>query len=66
MNQKLRMYSASVSHEMLNPIACVINFVTQLLDLEQSHEKREFLGMIFISAKMLQCHTQDLLDQDMI
>ena len=25
-NRNLKMYSASVSHEMLNPIKCIINF----------------------------------------
>ena len=31
-NRNIKMYSASVSHEMLNPIKCIINFSKQMLD----------------------------------
>ena len=64
-NRNLKMYSASVSHEMLNPIKCIINFSKQMLDCKVS-DKREFLSMIFCSAKLLQCHTQDLLDLNLL
>ena len=47
------MYSASVSHEMLHPIKCIINFTNQLVEQTHDKEKREFLKMIFCSAKLL-------------
>ena len=65
-NKNLKMYSASVSHEMLNPIKCIIALTNQLLEQVREKERREFLSMIFCSAKLLQCHTQDLLDMNML
>lgn len=60
------MYSASVSHEMLNPIRCIINFSRQMLDGSMRTDKKEYLSMIFSSAKLLQCHTHDLLDLNLL
>ena len=65
-NRNLKMYSASVSHEMLNPIKCIINFSRQMLDGGVGSERKEFLSMIFFSAKLLQCHTQDMLDLNLL
>ena len=65
-NRNIKMYSASVSHEMLNPIKCIINFSKQMLDSSTGSESRDFLNMIFCSAKLLQCHTQDLLDLNLL
>ena len=65
-HQKLQIFSASVSHEMLNPLRSIIAFADQLCELERDKSKREILNMIYCSARLLQCHAQDLLDQNLL
>ena len=57
-NRNIKMYSASVSHEMLNPIKCILEFTSQIKtkldDRQFIRQNIEVLGLIYSAAKHLQ------------
>ena len=61
-NENLKIFAASVSHEMLNPLKCIITFANQLGKPGCDLNRSQICNMISCSARLLQCHTQDLLD----
>ena len=62
----MKIFAASVSHEMLNPLKCIITFANQLAKPGSDLNKAQICNMISCSARLLQCHTQDLLDQNLL
>ena len=60
------MLNATLNHEMMQPLTCIIFFATALLAKGLQQEDKKKLNMIVSSAKLLRCQMKDMLDRNLI
>ena len=53
---------ASISHDMRNPIGCIITSLTTLKDMINLNDQEELLSISLSSAELLLCSVNDILD----
>ena len=65
-NKMLSVLNATVSHEMMTPLRCIISFgEAAALDAKQPQQKRK-INLIVSTAKRLTCQFKDLLDRSLL
>lgn len=65
-NKMLSVLNATVSHEMMTPLRCIISFgEAAALDAKQPQQKRK-IDLIVSTAKLLTCQFKDLLDRSLL
>jgi light-regulated signal transduction histidine kinase (bacteriophytochrome) len=62
-NQALSMLTATISHEMLMPISCIILFVTECLRVKDHTVMYPKLKSISSAAKLMHSQFKDLMDR---
>lgn len=65
-NERLNLLTASVSHDMMTPLKCIITYATYLLSSVMSETDRQKVVCILRTAQMLTQQTKDLLDRALI
>ena len=65
-NRLLKMLTASVSHEMLAPLGATIEIAEILLEHIENERQRRMLQMIITSSRLVFCHSNDLLDYNLL
>ena len=65
-NDLLNQLTASVSHELIIPIRCIITYATILLKRLHTEEDAKMITCVLRTAQMLQSYTKDLLDRALI
>ena len=65
-NKLLKTLSASVSHEMVAPLNANIDIAELLLERITKEEERHMLKMIITSSRLVLCHSNDLMDYNII
>ena len=62
----MKTLTACVSHEMFAPLNAIIDIAELLLERTTEKEKRRMLKMIITSARLVLCHSHDLLDYNIL
>jgi hypothetical protein len=57
------MVNATLTHEMVQPLTCIIFFSTALLAKLFNQEDKKQAQLIVSSAKLLKCYMKDMLDR---
>lgn len=65
-NRVLSLLTASVTHEMVTPLKCIMNFAKSLEDHLKHSKKQEDAQLIFVTAKLLFSEIKLLLDKNLI
>ena len=60
------MLNATLTHEMMQPLACIISFAQSLFKKMKDAEHKRMTTLIVNSAKLLQCQMKDLLDRSLL
>ena len=60
------MLNDTITHEMMQPLSCIVYFSKKLARYFKDNEKRKMLSLIETSAKLLNCQLKDLLDQNLV
>ena len=66
LNDMLNHLTATVTHEMMQPLACILGFANNLLETATSGQTIKQLNLIISSAKLLRCQLKDLLDRSLL
>ena len=64
--QLLKTLTASVSHEMLAPLNGTIEIAEMLMEQMQQERSRQMLKMIITASRLVMCHSNDLLDYNIL
>ena len=62
----MKTLTASVSHEILAPLSAIIDIADILLEKITKKEQRRMLKMIITSSRLVLCHSNDLLDYNIL
>ena len=62
----LTLLTSSVTHEMITPLKCIIQFTVSVLQRTNDPEKRKDLELVLMTAQLLLAQVQLLLDRNML
>ena len=65
-NKLLQLLSSSVTHEMVTPLKCIINFSESLIKELRNSPKKIEAELILTTSKLLLAETKLLLDKNML
>ena len=65
-NKILKMLTATVSHEMMQPLSNVIGIASSLTEIIKDNSQLELVKLIIIAGKLLRCQMRDLLDHNQL
>ena len=65
-NKLLQLLTSSVTHEMVTPLKCIINFSESLIKEFWNSPKRNEIELIATTSKLLLAQTKLLLDKNML
>ena len=65
-NRVLSLLTASVTHEMVTPLKCIMSFAKSLEDHLKHDDKKEDAQLIYITARLLLSEIKILLDKNLI
>ena len=65
-NKVLTLLTSSVTHEMITPLKCIIQFTHKVLSQTTDPDKRKDLELILSTAQLLLSEVKLLLDRNMI
>jgi signal transduction histidine kinase len=65
-NKMLTMLTSSVTHEMITPLKCIIQFALSVLQKTSDPSKRKDLELVLMTAQLLLSQVKLLLDRNML
>lgn len=65
-NQMTKMLAATVTHEMMTPLNCIVTFVRSILKAGDFQRIKHFAALIERTTKMLRLNMRDLLDRSLL
>lgn len=65
-NQITKMLAATVTHEMMTPLNCIVTFVRSILAAKNAQQVSYFANLIERTTKMLRLNMRDLLDRSLL
>lgn len=65
-NQITKMLAATVTHEMMTPLNCIVTFVRAIVSARNAKQVQYFANLIERTTKMLRLNMRDLLDRSLL
>ena len=62
----LTLLTSSVTHELITPLKCIIQFTVSVLQRTNDPEKRKDLELVLMTAQLLLSQVKLLLDRNML
>jgi signal transduction histidine kinase len=62
----LTLLTSSVTHELITPLKCIIQFTVSVLQRTNDPEKRKELELVLMTAQLLLSQVKLLLDRNML